>query len=212
MTLNAIDATLQAVTPTVMVPRHEPFRPMTECGHRFLVARDGLWLEVKRPWVAAVLPLALQDNVAMPYGWLKSFVDLRCGRVPAHVVTAFVSYAMRTPDIEVAGGAIWNEETGNWRFQAFEAIESSGEHIHYKRPDLTNVEHLVIDMHSHGHGRAFFSHTDNDDDRGEVKLAMVFGHVGGANGPEIMVRLCAMGLFRSMDPNDLYALPEIVHA
>lgn len=211
MNLNAIDAALQAVTPTVMVPGYEPLCPMVDSGHRFLAARDGLWIEVRRPWLRAVLPVAQQESVPMPYGWLKPLVELSCGRVPGSVAAAFVADALRTPDTEIAGGALWHEATGAWRYVRFEAIESSGAHIKYQRPRLAEGEHLVLDMHSHGRHSAFFSPTDNIDDRGDVKLALVLGRVGETNGSEIVMRLCSMGVFSRVEPSDILEFPEMVH-
>jgi len=211
MSLNPIDVALQAVTPTVMVPRYEPLRPLGESGHRFLAARDGLWIEVRRPWLHAVLPVVRQEGVPMPYGWLKQFVELSCGRVPGRLVVGFVGDAMRTPDTEIAGGVIWNEATGTWRYERFEAVEASGDHIQYQRPRLVEGEHLVLDMHSHGGHGAFFSATDNEDDRGDVKLSLVVGRVADTGGPEIMVRLCSMGVFSGVEPGDIYVLPEMIH-
>lgn len=211
MSLNAIDSTLQAVTPTVMVPRFEPFRPMQESGHRFLAAMDGLWLEMKRPWLYAVLPVARQERVAMPYGWLKAGISLSCGRIPSKIVSAFINEAMCTPDTEIAGGGIWNENSGEWRYERFVTVEASGGHVSYLRPRLQEGEHLVLDMHSHGGHPAFFSRTDDADDKGETKFAMVLGRASDTGAPELLVRLCAMGLFTVTGLTDICDLREIVH-
>ena len=59
------------------------------------------------------------------------------------------------------------------------------------------VSHMVIDLHSHGLLGAFFSSTDNFDDRSEVKIA---GVIGNLNKPEVTTsfRLCANGVFVSL--------------
>lgn len=45
------DVALQSVAPVIMVPRYSDLEPLSQNGHRFLVADDGLWLEVYRPWL-----------------------------------------------------------------------------------------------------------------------------------------------------------------
>lgn len=44
--INAIDKALQSVTPTIMVPAYEELAELTEPGHRILMAKNGVWLEV----------------------------------------------------------------------------------------------------------------------------------------------------------------------
>lgn len=202
-TLNIIDQTLQSVTPTVMVPLHETLHPLVESGHRFLSAGDGLWLELRRPWLHAILPVSLQDTVAMPYGKVEQRIDLACGRIPFRLVKAFIDDAFRSPDTEIAGGVIWNESTRAWRYERFEAMDASGNHVHYTRPRLGDGEHLVVDLHSHGPHGAFFSEADDADDRGEAKIAMVFGVLAGEGKPELAVRLCAMGIYVPINPDDM---------
>lgn len=194
--LNPIDRAVQTVTPTVMVPRHEPFQVLTEPGHRFLVAEDGLWLEVFRPWLYTRLPVAQQDRVAMPYGKMTHHVELGCGKLKWPPIIDFMKDAGLTPETEIAGGVIWNEATDAWRYERFVAIEASGGHIKYERPRLQQGEHLVLDMHSHGKHPAYFSETDNTDDRGDVKLALVIGKLKEeSDQPDLCVRLCALGIY-----------------
>ncbi|WP_407675356.1 Mov34/MPN/PAD-1 family protein [Paraburkholderia sprentiae] len=59
-------------------------------------------------------------------------------------------------------------------------------------PALVGNEVLVMDCHSHGRHPAYFSSTDNDDDRHDAKMALVIGNRHRAT-PGIAVRLCAKG-------------------
>ncbi len=198
--LNPIDRTLQTVTPTVMVPRHEAFVPLTTPGHRFLAAEDGLWIEIHRPWLYVRVPLATQDRVAMPYGKLGHHVELGCGKIKWQPLIDFLRDAAATPHTEIAGGIIWNAATNAWRYERFVEISASGSHINYERPRLGEQEHLVVDMHSHGQHAAGFSGTDDQDDRGEVKIALVVGKIDeqGEN-PALATRLCALGIYLPVD-------------
>jgi PRTRC genetic system protein A len=54
---------------------------------------------------------------------------------------------------------------------------------------------MVCDIHSHGHGPAFFSATDDADDAHSTKISIVFGRLDQPDGPAVALRLCAGGMF-----------------
>lgn len=57
--MNPIDTVLQQSFPSVMVPSHEPVEPMTRLGERLLIGRNGVFLEVVRPWIRTVRRIAM---------------------------------------------------------------------------------------------------------------------------------------------------------
>ena len=59
----------------------------------------------------------------------------------------------------------------------------------------------MIDVHSHGDMPAFFSHEDDADDAGGIKLAVVFGHIG-RDRPEIVSRLVCVDRFIRLRMNE----------
>lgn len=77
--MNKLDQNLQFLCPTVMVPRFEQLQPLDANGHRFLAAGDGLWIEVKRSWLNARMPIA-SSPLRLPYGMVEPVVDFRFGR------------------------------------------------------------------------------------------------------------------------------------
>lgn len=192
--MNPLDIALQAVTPTVMVPRFGPFEPLTRSGHRFLAAADGLWLEVCRPWMYLRRRLAAQSTVAMPYGSLQEDMTLSFGTVPRDLVKSFADYARTRCPNECAAWVVWNERTSAFSMRILAETSVGEEHVTVVRPKLDNGEHLVVDLHSHGRLPAFFSSEDNEDDRGEVKIS---GVVGNCDQDQLTVkfRFCANGLF-----------------
>ena len=52
---------------------------------------------------------------------------------------------------------------------------------------------MVVDIHSHGWAPAFFSSTDDADDRGAMKISLVLGNLDRAR-PSSAMRLCMAGL------------------
>jgi PRTRC genetic system protein A len=192
--LNRIDTALQSATPTVMVPRHEPFVPMAQVGHRFLAAADGLWLEARRAWLYLRWNLAKQAQVAMPYGAITPVVQVQ--KVPGCLVEEFIAFAKDVCPLECAAWIVWNALTDKCRLIKMVPTSVSNASVQFVRPALAEYEHLVVDLHSHGCIPAFFSSEDNRDDCGEFKVAGVFGRLDG--DVECRFRLCANGLYIDM--------------
>jgi len=191
------DLALQTLTPSVMVPKFSEFSKLEQAGSRFCIASDGLWLEVKRAWLDLCVPLALQDKVLMPYGQLKQSMQFNFGKLPNDFLVKFLKEAREVLPNEHAAWFIWSEDTGEIRYETLEAESASLDAITYRCPVLKDGDHLIADIHSHGHSRAFFSEEDNHDDRSEVKIAIVVGNVG-SDQPTMEMRLCANGHFVSL--------------
>jgi PRTRC genetic system protein A len=191
--MNAKDTILQALNPVVQVPSFEalPADPRPD-GHRHLVARDGLWLEVVTPWLFARQPLG-PSIVPLPFGETESVMDLKCGPLPRAMLEEFMQSARSACPNETAAIITWRPETGEFTLRPV-ALEAGTAHVHYERPRLPSGEYLVADLHSHGRHPGGFSGQDDRDDYGEVKLAVVVGQCDSEN-PDISVRLCLRGLF-----------------
>ena len=187
--MNNADTILQAKAPMVMVPNHEPLAPL-ETGRRYLAARQGLFVEVAREWLHARVPLG--NPVRLPYGHVEASVKLRLPDLHA-LFDAFVDYAQSELPKDVAAWII-RDGNGDFRLRPLDALSSSGVHIEYERPKLQPGEELVVDLHSHGRMKAFFSDTDDSDDVGRVKVAAVFGEVDKTT-PSSAFRLCLHGHF-----------------
>lgn len=192
-----LDMALLAAAPVAAVPRHTEFHPLQENGHRFLMAADGMYLEVRRPWLHMIHRLAEQLAVSMPYGPLTPKVDLAFGRIGSALaqMKEFAAYAQAESPIEAAASLIWNEDRRDWAIKYPETIgEASPSRIHYKQVDLADGDSIAIDLHSHGLGQAFFSTQDDADDAGSVKIAGVFGCLDLPT-PTVAFRLCVLGLY-----------------
>ncbi|AOZ04218.1 hypothetical protein BKK81_33010 (plasmid) [Cupriavidus sp. USMAHM13] len=197
--MHAMDATLQASMPTVMVPRFGALVPMPSAGERLLMAANGVFLEVCRPWVRLVRRIAsFSVPTAIPYGVVEEATDLLCGKVPPALVREFAEMARRAMPKEVGAWIVWRAETGVFRLVPVQILEHSAGHLKYERPELRAGEYLVLDCHSHGRIPAFFSAEDNADDRFDVKLALVVGSCDRPN-PSLALRLCAKGVLEEVE-------------
>ncbi len=188
------DIALQTLTPSVMVPKFSELEQLEQSGHRFCIASDGLWMQVKRPWLELCVPLAQQHIVSMPYGQLEEKMQFNFGPLPKAFLQQFLQEARDYLPNECAAWFIWDENTAEMRFEMLVADDATSGSITYQCPVLEDGEHLIADIHSHGEGHAFFSFQDNDDDRTEIKIAIVVGNVD-SDTPTMRMRLCANGYF-----------------
>ena len=186
------DQILQSVTPTVMVPRFGDFELLNHAGHRFLAAANGLWLEVWRPWLHVITPLAINNKVAMPYGQLSATTTMLCGELPLNLMQEFSRMAKARCPQETAAWMVWNENSGQFRLVGMLNEQASEAAIRFNRPRLNDNEHLVVDLHSHGCLPAFFSRDDNKDDQGEIKVSLVLGNCHKET-VSTAIRLCLLG-------------------
>jgi PRTRC genetic system protein A len=192
--MNPVDIALQGSFPSVMVPTREPVAPMKQPGERLLIAADGVFLEISRPWLRLVRRLSSFDwRTPVPYGVASEQTELLCGPVPAGLVAQFAAIARAALPDEAGAWIVWDSATGGFRLVPLPALSHGPGHLHYDRPALRDGEWLVVDCHSHGYTKAYFSSTDDRDDQHDVKLALVLGNCDRA--PSIALRLCAKGRF-----------------
>jgi PRTRC genetic system protein A len=186
------------------MPLHGTFTPLDKDGHRFLLGKNGTFIEVRRNWLHAIWPDGEGACAAKPYGTVDKVVTLAFGTIPAWVTSQFAQDAKASGNVEIAACVIWDAHTRSLHYRRCETITASRAHIQYRRPALAAHESLVIDLHSHGLGNAFFSGQDDKDDCGEVKIAGVIGNVNGV--PTWKFRLCLLGMFINVP------IPEAVAA
>ncbi len=104
--MHPMDITLQQSFPTVMVPRFGDLAPLETTGERLLIAANGVFLEVSRPWLRLVRRVAQFDvKTAVPYGPAAETTDLRCGKLPAHLIGQFARWRVRACPTRPAAGS-----------------------------------------------------------------------------------------------------------
>jgi PRTRC genetic system protein A len=192
--MNPVDIALQGSFPSVMVPTREPVVPMSGPGERLLIASNGVFLEISRPWIRIVRRLAsFEWRTPVPYGAVTEQTNLRCGSVPAELVAQFARMAYSALPNEAGAWIVWDEVTGRFQLVPLNALSHGPGYLHYERPRLREGEWLVLDCHSHGQSAAFFSAADDRDDEHDVKFALVLGRCHMR--PSVALRLCAKGRF-----------------
>jgi PRTRC genetic system protein A len=191
--VNPKDTILQELTPAVPVPRFEALPPDPRLeGHRFLVAQDGLWVEVQGAWLHARAPISA-SAIRLPFGEVVPVLELRCGSLPKALLGEFIARARQASPNETAAIITWREDSGEFRLVPV-SLDAGPAHVRYERPRLSAGEYLVADLHSHGALPAGFSKQDDVDDHGEIKIAVVIGRCD-TESPQVAARLCLLGLY-----------------
>ena len=192
--LNKLDAMLQGVCPCVMVRRYEELALLEADGHRFLIGGDALHVEVRRPWLHAILKV-VDSPVPLPYGQPPLLFSINIERQA--LVGGLQHFIRRARDVSPQEHAAWltfDPNGGTLGYVEPEVIARGTAHIQYHRPDATASCLPAVDCHSHGLLPAFFSHTDERDDRSDdAKLAFVVGSLFEAR-PTIAMRFVGFGL------------------
>ena len=190
------DIALQLSCPSVMVPRFAPLSPAEKTGERILIASNGIFLEVTRAWARFVRKVG-EINTPVPYGQCLETTEWKASELPPSLTQQFRRQAQRHAHVEIGAGIVWNETCREYRLLNVETLASSASHLKYKPPVLGTGDHLVVDCHSHAHHDAFFSSTDNEDDKWCVKIAYV---VGNCNRDTVTTktRLCIKGIFENI--------------
>lgn len=195
--LDPRDRALQGHTPVIPVPRFSTLAPLETNGHRYLVAEDGVYIELRRPWLYTLWPVA-PSEAALPFGDLQGEIGTRLEfewKELTELLDPFERDAHAAMPNEFAAWITWRlTESGGHvlTYRPLFATTASPGGLDLVRPLLLEGEHLIADLHSHGAMEAFFSATDDADDAGEIKYSAVLGGIG-TNAPKWRVRLCLPG-------------------
>lgn len=188
----AIDLMLQRHAPVEVVPLYGDFEPLETVGHRFLIAKDGLWLEAKRAWAYIRWPIAQSRKVPIPAGELARVVDLTFGRLPRWLVDDFVELSKEASPAEVGAVGVWDERTGSFELMGTRTLQAGIGHLRYQRPEVHQGRHIVMDLHSHGPLKSYFSKTDIADTGSEVVICVVVGTVDEAVSVKVSLFACGL--------------------
>ncbi|WP_449470225.1 PRTRC system protein A [Sphingobium chungangianum] len=186
------------VPPSGRSPALEAVRASRD-GQCLAVGRDGVYLIVRRPWLELEVAVTPSIPAYLPYGSIGDRrADLRCGLIPRTFFDRVLEHFHAALPDEAAAFILWDEEAREFSLHLPEIDEATPSRLTYRTPVLPPKRHIVCDIHSHGHGAAFFSATDDADDAHSTKISIVIGRLDQREGPDITSRLCAGGMFLAM--------------
>lgn len=191
------DIALQLSCPVASAPKFSDLAPLDRNGERIVLASNGAFLEVCRPWVRIITLVGPALAMTVPFGELKETVDYKAGKLPRALLEEFVEWAQRESDVEIGAVITWNENTGEYALLRSKTNHATSGSLDYELPTLGDGVHIVVDCHSHSHHAAFFSHVDDKDDQHAVKFAFVVGNCN-TDKPTTASRLCVRGIFKKL--------------
>lgn len=119
----------------------------------------------------------------MPYGCFDcredgSDVDFRMTekKIPYGILMDVIAFFKKNPLKEAAVQIFYDVNMEKYELYYPEQIATPASVIFARNHDMENDKVLVMDIHSHGTMNAFFSSTDNNDEKG-TRLFMVFGNL-----------------------------------
>ncbi|MDD3797437.1 MAG: Mov34/MPN/PAD-1 family protein [Lachnospiraceae bacterium] len=127
---------------------------------------------------------------------------LRAPRIPIVLIKQTILIFKKNPNLERAVQIFYDKKNQN--YELYEPVQETAaatvifERNHEKEQEMS----LVMDIHSHGMYRAFFSMTDNYDEKG-IRFYMVIGNLDREDWT-CALRAGLAGHFGEVHPNDIF--------
>jgi PRTRC genetic system protein A len=178
----------------MICPRYGAFATLQTDAHRFIVGGDGLYVEIRRAWLHAVLPIS-HTSAPLPYGRPPEMFVLKLhARQLVDGLRHFIARAGESSPQEHAAWLTFDPARELVGYVEPGVLSRSNSHVRYERPHAKPDALPVVDCHSHGEMGAFFSARDDQDDLGDdPKLAFVVGNLDEAE-PSVSMRLVGLGI------------------
>ena len=150
--------------------------------YNYILAGNGIFVQARGPLLGATVQIAYAPVKGLrPF---KEKVELPMGSIPRYIYNLALSVFFTDRCQERYLAVTWE---GEYRLRV-PCQETSTCGVRYERLPST-----VLDIHSHGTMRPFFSGTDNQDEQG-LRLYMVVGRLDSLI-PEVEMRVGVYGYF-----------------
>lgn len=172
--LSGKDRVLLESTPLLPAPRFGSMPDMAVGGVRYIVARDGVYVEGRSRYVHARGQIQAVDG--LPFGEIETVFTLAHGLIPGEMQSEQIAMARESLPNEWAGLVVGGRD--GYALVVPEAEEATAGSVRYSASACDPLD-LVLDTHSHGAGAAYFSGTDDRDDAGNPSPAFLAQVIGG---------------------------------
>lgn len=163
-----------------------------------VMGRDGLY-EVRKNEIGVFCVKIEEDPYLDP---IKEGFVMALPKIPIGFLNHTIALFRRRPDEEMLVQYFWDREKKCY-FTVIPSQKANPVSVEAKRdPVLEQQFLLVMDVHSHGRMPAFFSVTDDEDEK-ETRLYAVVGRVDSPE-PEIKVRYSCGGRYRPLALEDVF--------
>lgn len=195
------DKLIHDAFPTVMVPMYGELEPCATRQTRLLMGQGGLYIETRTAWGHLVERLWAAPR-PLPYGPVQevdTFEDAfdECLDHLRDLLPHAEGYA--ADDLEWAAWIIHDSRTGEFTPVRLPGLDRSAVRVCSQLPRLESSQSVVVDAHSHGALSPGFSATDDEDDKGGVKISVVLGDYSGPGTFRAEARYAVEGFFFRRD-------------
>lgn len=157
----------------------------------YLVAENGVFIRAHNPLIKATV--CISDVEIRGLSPFKENIELTHGKIPRRLYDLALSVLIAGSDREQYLAITWENE---YRLK-IPTQERNSASVKYEK-----LPYPVMDIHSHGHMEAFFSCTDDSDEKG-LRLYMVVGRLDTLL-PEVKLRLGAYGYFIPLSVEEVF--------
>ena len=172
-------------------------RPGT--GFNYVMAGNGLFIQASSPLLEATIPIA--DVPVRGLAPLEPSLHLPHGQLPRHLLYHAITAMRRAAPNELFTAVTWTPTTG----YDLQIPEQDAHRAHVSYQPIPNT---VLEIHSHGTLRAFFSGQDNQDEQGFA----VYGVVGRVTDrTELTFRVGIYGHFHPVPVSHIFS-PETINS
>lgn len=187
------DVALLSATPMLMAPRFGSLPPLLPGHSRHIAASDGIYLQARSNVMDITCRLSA---VQLPYGKATSSVRLIGGPIPAHILQSAEDQAKAAMPNEWAGLILYRDR--RYELWTPSSAAATPSRVSYLTGGVDPLD-IVVDLHSHGGGPAFFSRTDDADDSAIQTPCVATGVIGLCHlaQPEHILRYVVGGRFVS---------------
>jgi len=157
----------------------------------YILAQDGLFIRAQNPLLKATVCLSPVEIRGLSP--LKENIELVHGKIPRRLYDLSLSALIASSDREQYLAITWE---GEYRLR-LPWQERNGASVKYQ-----TLPTSVMDIHSHGRMKAWFSSTDDTDEQG-LRLYMVVGKLDTLL-PEMELRLGVYGYFVTLSIDEVF--------
>ena len=159
--------------------------------YNYILAANGLFIEASNPALAArVLVSECEVRGLAP---MKAKISLTYGSIPQHFFDLALDTFLAAPDKEH-----YVAVTAAAGYHFYVPVQDEGDaSVVYEVGDS-----VILDIHSHAHMPAFFSHQTDDKDETGLKLYAAVGRLNAT--PVVKLRVGVYGYFHSLAWRDVF--------
>lgn len=177
---NAVDLVVQSAMPVLVVPPSGLPTPIEQHQLRYLIARDGVWLEAQLPWVHLRCPISSAQSMQLPCGQVNRALHFTFQKFPLTLLERFKKEAKES-DGPTAAWLIWHPVRG-FRYANRSACSTEGIAPQFDSPALDDEECLVFDLQGNPHASPDLAHLVTANDSGSfVRVLGTYTRSSGIN-------------------------------